>query len=54
MFLDVLVTRIRENKLETTVFGKETNIDLYINSHATHMELTCTHAMEMGVIKESD
>ena len=54
MCLDVLVTRIRENKLEATVFRKETNIDLYINSHATHMELTCTHAMETGVIKESD
>ena len=35
-FFDVLVTRTRGNKLETTVFRKETNTDLYINwnSHA--------------------
>ena len=35
-FLDVLITRTRDNKLETTVFRKETNTDLYINwnSHA--------------------
>ena len=35
-FLDVLITRARDDKLETTVFRKETNIDLYINwnSHA--------------------
>ena len=36
MFLDVLITRTRDNKLETTVFRKETNTDLYMNwnSHA--------------------
>ena len=35
-FLDVLIIRTRDNKLETTVFRKETNTDLYINwnSHA--------------------
>ena len=35
-FLDVLITRTRNNKLETAVFRKETNTDLYINwsSHA--------------------
>ena len=35
-FLDVLVIRTRDNKLEKTVFRKETNTDLYINrnSHA--------------------
>ena len=35
-FLDVLITRTKDNKLETTVFRKETNTDLYINwnSHA--------------------
>ena len=31
MFLDVLITRTRDNKLETTVFRKETNTDLHIN-----------------------
>ena len=30
-FLDVLITRTRDNKLETTMFRKETNTDLYIN-----------------------
>ena len=30
-FLDVLITRTRDNKLEKTVFRKETNTDLYIN-----------------------
>ena len=36
MFFEVLVTRTRGNKLETIVFRKETNTDLYINwnSHA--------------------
>ena len=36
-FLDVLITRTRDNKLETTVFRKETNTDLYItwNLHAS-------------------
>ena len=35
-FLDVLIIRTRDNKLETTVFRKETNTDLYMNwnSHA--------------------
>ena len=35
-FLNVLITGARDNKLETTVFRKETNTDLYINwnSHA--------------------
>ena len=35
-FLDVLITRTRDDKLEKTVFRKETNTDLYINwnSHA--------------------
>ena len=35
-FLEVLTARTRDNKLETTVFRKETNTDLYINwnSHA--------------------
>ena len=30
-FLDILITRTRDNKLETMVFRKETNTDLYIN-----------------------
>ena len=30
-FLDVIITRTRDNNLETTVFRKETNTDLYIN-----------------------
>ena len=30
-FLDVLIIRTRDNKLETTVFRKETNTDFYIN-----------------------
>ena len=35
-FLDVLITRTGNNKLETTAFRKETNTDFYINwnSHA--------------------
>ena len=35
-FLNVLITPTRDKKLETTVFRKETNTDLYINrnSHA--------------------
>ena len=37
MFLDVLITRTGNIKLETKVFRKETNADLYINwnSHAS-------------------
>ena len=36
-FLDVLIIRTRDNKLQTTEFRKETNTDLYINwnSHAS-------------------
>ena len=30
-FLDVLIIRTRDSKLETTVFRKETNTDLYMN-----------------------
>ena len=37
MFLNVLITPIIDNKLETAIFRKEPNTDLYINwkSHAT-------------------
>ena len=31
MFFDVLIRLTRDNKLEATVFRKETNTDLYIN-----------------------
>ena len=36
LFLDVLIRRLTNGKLETTVFQKETNTDIYMNwkSHA--------------------
>ena len=47
-FLDVVIARTRDDKLETTVFRKEKYRFVY------KLELTCTHTMETGIIKESD
>ena len=47
-FLDVVIARTRDDKLEATVFRKEKYRFVY------KLELTCTHTMETGIIKESD
>ena len=44
-FLDALLMRCN-GKLETTVFRKETNNDIYL-----HWEIFCSHDMEKGTLQ---
>ena len=51
-FLDVLITRIGHNKLETTVFREETNTDLYINWN-THAPIQWKRGALKNLIQRS-
>ena len=51
-FLDVLITRTGHNKLETTVFRKETNTDLYINWN-THAPIQWKRGALKNLIQRS-
>ena len=51
-FLDVIITRTENNKLETTIFRKELNTDFYINRNS-HAPIQWKRGSLMDLIQRS-